>query len=178
MTATVRFTGIDRTHAVTVVTPSLSMYISAKVDYATRVLLALAEADGTPVRGEALATSQGLPVRFVENTLVDLKRAGLVTSHRGVDGGYRLGRAAREISVADIIRALEGPLAEVHGLRPDQRTYDGPAEHLQDVWVALRAAMRLVLESTTLDRILTGKLPSPVAKLIADPDAWVPRKLR
>ena len=153
------------------------MYISAKVDYATRVLLTLAASDA-PIRGEALAKEQSLPVRFVENTLVDLKRAGLVTSHRGVDGGYRLGRAAKDISVADIIRALEGPLAEVHGLRPDQRSYDGPAEHLQDVWVALRAAMRMVLESTTLDRILSGKLPPRVAKLVADPDAWQPRKLR
>jgi Rrf2 family protein len=154
------------------------MYISAKVDYATRVLLALAAEDGSPVRGEALAKAQGLPVRFVENTLVDLKRASLVTSHRGADGGYRLARAPKDISVADIIRALEGPLAEVHGLRPDQRSYEGPAEHLQDVWVGLRAAMRLVLESTTLDRILTGKLPPRVAKLVADPDAWEPRRLR
>lgn len=154
------------------------MYISAKVDYATRVLLALATEEGSPMRGEALATAQGLPVRFVENTLVDLKRAALVTSHRGADGGYRLARAPKDISVADVIRALEGPLAEVHGLRPDQRSYEGPAEHLQDVWVALRAAMRLVLESTTLDRILTGKLPTRVAKLIAEPDAWEPRKLR
>jgi Rrf2 family protein len=89
------------------------MYISAKVDYATRVLLALAAEDGSPVRGEALAKAQGLPVRFVENTLVDLKRASLVTSHRGADGGYRLARAPKDISVADIIRALEGPLAEL-----------------------------------------------------------------
>src|SRR3954468_17281837 len=154
------------------------MYISAKVDYATRALLLLAASDGKAIRGETLATAQGLPVRFVENTLVDLKRAGLVTSHRGADGGYRLARPAKQIAIADIIRALEGPLAEVHGLRPDQRSYEGPAEHLQDVWVALRAAMRLVLESTTLDRILTGKLPPRVAKMVADPDSWEPRKLR
>src|SRR3954453_6729733 len=153
------------------------MYISAKVDYATRVLLALAAEDGSPMRGEALATAQGLPVRFVENTLVDLKRAGLVTSHRGTDGGYRLGRAPKDISVADVIRALEGPLAEVHGLRPDQRSYEGPAEHLQDVWVALRASMRAVLETVTRDRVLSGKLPAGVAKLVSDPDSWEPRQL-
>jgi Rrf2 family protein len=153
------------------------MYISAKVDYATRVLLTLAASDGAAIRGEMLAKAQGLPVRFVENTLVDLKRAGLVTSHRGADGGYRLGRPAKEIAVADIIRALEGPLAEVHGLRPDQRSYEGPAEHLQDVWVALRAAMRDVLEAVTLDRVLSGKLPAPVAKLVANPDSWEPRPL-
>ena len=153
------------------------MYISAKVDYATRVLLTLAASDGAPMRGETLANEQQLPVRFVENTLVELRRAGLVTSQRGSDGGYRLGRPASEISIADIIRALEGPLAEVHGLRPDQRSYEGPAEHLQHVWIALRAAMRGVLETTTLDTVLSGTLPEPVAALVADPDAWAPRPL-
>lgn len=153
------------------------VYISARVDYATRVLLTLAASDGRPIRGETLATEQSLPVRMVENTLVDLRRAGLVTSQRGTDGGYRLAKPASSISIADIIRTLEGPLAEVHGLRPDQRSYDGPAEHLQDVWVALRAAMRSVLETVTLDKVLTGKLPPPVAKLIAEPDAWAPRPL-
>ena len=153
------------------------MYISAKVDYATRVLLTLAAGAGTPMRGESLAKEQDLPVRFVENTLVDLKRAGLVTSQRGVDGGYRLAKPASAIAIADIIRALEGPLAEVHGLRPDQRSYEGPAENLQDVWIALRAAMRDVLETVTLDKVLSGKLPARVAKLVADPDAWEPRPL-
>jgi Rrf2 family protein len=154
------------------------VYISAKVDYATRVLLTLAASDGAPIRGEALAREQGLPIRFVENTLVELRRAGLVTSHRGAEGGYRLGRPANQISVADIIRTLEGPLAEVHGLRPDQRSYEGPAEHLQDVWVALRAAMRSVLETVTLDQIVKNKLPARVAKLVSDPDSWVARPLR
>ena len=153
------------------------MYISAKVDYATRVLLTLAASDGTPMTGEALATEQAMPVRFVENTLVDLKRAGMVTSQRGTDGGYRLARPASAIAVADIIRALEGPLAEVHGLRPDQRSYEGTAENLQGVWIALRAAMRDVLETVTLDKVLSGRLPARVAKLVADPDAWEPRPL-
>jgi Rrf2 family protein len=153
------------------------VYISAKVDYATRVLLTLAASDGAPIRGETLANVQGMPVRFVENTLVDLRRAGLVTSHRGTEGGYKLAKPASAISIADIIRTLEGPLAEVHGLRPDQRSYDGAAEHRQDVWVALRAAMRSVLETVTLDRVLSGKLPPRVAKLIAEPDAWAPRPL-
>jgi Rrf2 family protein len=154
------------------------VYISAKVDYATRVLLTLAASNGAPIRGETLATEQGLPVRFVENTLVELRRAGLVTSHRGADGGYRLGRPASEISIADVIRTLEGPLAEVHGLRPDQRSYDGPAEHLQDVWVALRASMRAVLETVTLDQVVKNKLPARVAKMVSDPDSWVARPLR
>jgi len=153
------------------------VYISAKVDYATRVLLTLAASDGKPIRGETLAKEQDLPVRFIENTLVELRRAGLVTSQRGLEGGYRLARPPAEIAIADIIRALEGPLAEVHGLRPDQRSYEGAAEHLQDVWVALRASMRAVLETTTLDHVVKGKLPPRVAKLVSDPDAWAPRPL-
>ena len=154
------------------------MYISAKVDYATRVLLVLAAADpGTSIKGETLATGQGLPVKFVENTLVDLRRAGLVSSQRGPDGGYRLARPAKEIAVADVIRALEGPLAEVHGVRPEDTVYEGAAENLQEVWVAVRAALRLVLESTTLADVVDGRLPKQVAKLVADPDAWEPRPL-
>lgn len=154
------------------------MYISAKVDYATRVLLVLAAAPaGASIKGETLATGQGLPVKFVENTLVDLRRAGLVTSQRGPEGGYRLGRPATEIAVADVIRALEGPLAEVRGVRPEDTVYEGPAENLQEVWVAVRAALRLVLESVTLADVVSGRLPKPVADLVAAPDAWEPRPL-
>ncbi len=153
------------------------VYISAKVDYATRVLLALAAAPaGEPMKGEMLATAQGVPVKFVENTLVELRRAGIVSSQRGPEGGYRLARPADEIAVADIFRALEGPLAEVRGERPEDTVYDGPAEHLQEVWVAVRAALRLVLESVTLADILAGKLPRPVAELLAAPDAWERRR--
>ena len=155
------------------------MYISAKVDYATRVLLELVvEESDRPLPGAALADRQGVPVKFVENTLTDLRRAGIVTSQRGSEGGYRLARPAAEITLADIIRALEGPLAEVHGLRPDQRAYQGAAEHLQTVWVAVRAALRSVLETTTLADVASGRLPKDVAKLVADPDAWAPRPLR
>ena len=154
------------------------MYISAKVDYATRVLLVLAVAtDGRPIKGEALATQQNLPVKFVENTLVELRRAGLVASQRGPDGGYRLARPAGEIAVGDIIRALEGPLAEVHGVRPEAAVYEGAAANLQEVWVAVRAALRLVLDSVTLADIVEGRLPEQVAKLVAAPDAWEPRPL-
>lgn len=149
------------------------MYISAKVDYATRVLLALAAAPaGAPMKGEALATAQGVPVKFAENTLVELRRAGIVTSQRGPEGGYRLARPADEIAVADIFRVLEGPLADVRGERPEDMVYDGPAAHLPDVWVAVRAGLRLVLESVTLADILAGDLPPPVAELLATPDAW------
>lgn len=153
------------------------MYISAKVDYATRALLALAAAPaGSLNTGEALATAQGVPVKFVENTLVELRRAGIVASQRGPEGGYRLARPADEIAVADIFRALEGPLAEVRGERPEDTVYDGPAAHLQDVWVAVRAALRLVLETVTLADVLSGDLPPPVAELLT-PDAWERRTI-
>ncbi|MDP9440704.1 MAG: Rrf2 family transcriptional regulator [Actinomycetota bacterium] len=154
------------------------MYISAKVDYATRVLLALAAAPaGAPTKGEALATTQGVPVKFVENTLVELRRAGIVASQRGPEGGYRLARPADEIAVADIFRVLEGPLAEVRGERPEDMVYDGPAAQLPQVWVAVRAALRLVLESVTLADILGGKLPPAVDELLATPDAWTRRPI-
>ena len=149
------------------------MYISAKVDYGTRALIALAAAaEGTTVKGETLAAAQNLPVRFVENILVELRRAGLVHSQRGAEGGYRLAAPASEIFLADVFRALEGPLADVRGLRPEDARYEGPAEHLRDVWVAVRAALRLVLESVTLADVASGALPEPVTQLLADPQAW------
>ncbi len=154
------------------------VYISAKVDYAVRVLLALAAAPaGSTMKGELLAREQGLPVKFVENTLVELRRAGMVSSQRGSEGGYRLARPADEIAVADIFRVLEGPLAEVRGERPEDTVYDAPATHLPQVWVAVRSALRLVLESVTLADILRGTFPSPVADLLAPPDAWEPRPI-
>jgi Rrf2 family protein len=137
----------------------------------------LAASDGQPMTGEALATSQDLPVRFVENTLVDLRRIGLVTSQRGRDGGYRLARPAGEIAVADVVRGLEGPLAEVNGVRPEHSVYEGPAEHLRDVWVAVRAALRMVLEGVTLADIVDGRLPAPITKLLDQPGAWEGRPL-
>src|SRR5664280_2795850 len=124
-----------------------SMYISAKVDYAVRALCTLAAAD-TPLTSEALATSQGLPAKFLESILNDMRRAGLLTSQRGPDGGYRLARPAEEITVADVIRPLDGPLAEIRGLRPEAANYEGAAEHLQAVWVAVRASLRSVLDRT------------------------------
>lgn len=147
------------------------MYISAKVDYAIRALLALADAPG-PMTGDALAGSQGLPSKFLENTLVELRRAGIVTSQRGAQGGYQLAQAPEGIALADVFRALEGPLAEVRGKRPEDVTYQGPAAHLRDVWVAVRAALRTVLEAVTLADVLSGSLPPQVTALLATPDAW------
>ncbi len=125
------------------------MRVSAKVDYALRAMLELAAA-GALVKAEQLATAQGIPQKFLEGILLDLRHAELVTSRRGVDGGYALGRPAEQISLADVIRAVEGPIATVRGVRPDDVRYEGAAAALAGVWIDLRAAMRGVLEETTL----------------------------
>jgi Rrf2 family protein len=151
---------------------TLAMHIPAKVDYGIRALLALAAA-GTPQTAESLAGEQGLPPRFLGAILADLRRAGIVASQRGAEGGYRLARDPGAITIADVIRALDGPLAEVRGFRPEATSYDGAAEHLQQVWVAVRASLRDVLEKVTLTDVITGKMPSHVQKLVTDPDAWV-----
>lgn len=150
------------------------MHIPAKVDYGMRALLTLAERD-EPATADVLATAQGLPAKFLGAILNDLRRAGIVASQRGSDGGYRLARPATDVSVADVMRALDGPLAEVRGLRPEATTYSGAATHLQDVWVAVRASLRNVLERVTLDDVVHGRLPRAVARLTEDPDAWAPR---
>ena len=152
------------------------MHISAKAEYAMRALLTLAAADGGPMTAEQLATAQGLPVKFLENILVDLRRSGLVRSQRGNEGGYRLARPAKEITVAEVLRIVDGPLAEVRGERPGQSTYEGAAEHLQEVWIAARAALRSVFEHVSLADIASGKLPARIAKMAADPDAWTIRQ--
>jgi len=150
------------------------VHIPAKVDYGMRAVLALAE-KGDPATAEELAEDQGLPPKFLGAILNDLRRSGLVASRRGSEGGYRLARPADEITVADVMRALDGPLAEVRGLRPEATHYAGAAEHLQEVWVAVRAGLRQVLDKVTLDDIVRGKLPRSVARLIEDPEAWAPR---
>jgi Rrf2 family protein len=125
--------------------------VSAKVDYALRALLELAAAPPPgQVSADRLATAQGIPPKFLENILLELRRAEIVVSQRGVDGGYRLARPAEEISVADVIRALEGPIASVRGVRPEEIEYTGHARSLQPLWIELRASMRDVLEGTTL----------------------------
>ena len=138
-----------------------------------RALLTLAaDPENRSFTAERLASAQSLPVKFLENILVDLRRGGLVLSQRGSEGGYRLARPAGDITAADVLRLIDGPLAEVRGVRPEQSSYDGPAEHLQEVWVAARAALRSVLERVTLADIVNGKLPPRIAKMAADPDAW------
>jgi Rrf2 family protein len=149
--------------------------ISAKVDYGMRALLVLAGAS-EPMTADALATDQALPGKFLGVILNDLRRAGILVSHRGREAGYNLARPASEITAADVIRALEGPLAQVKGLRPEQATYQGAAQHLQDAWIAVRASLRAVLEHITIADIAKGELQPAVALLVADPDAWVARR--
>jgi len=152
------------------------LQVSAKTDYALRAAaeLARAAAEGTgPVKGESISETQGIPKKFMENILHDLKRSGIVRTRRGASGGYWLALPAEEISLADIIRAVEGPLANVRGEWPEAVEYSGAAEHLQEVWIAVRANLRAVLESVTLADLVEGDLPAPITELTRDPEAWV-----
>jgi Rrf2 family protein len=148
--------------------------ITAKADYAVRAALELAGSDGA-VKGDALARAQGIPLKFLENILIDLRHSGLVRSQRGPEGGYWLAKPPAEISVADVIRAVEGPLASVRGESPEELDYIGAAEQLQQVWVALRGNIRGVLETVTLDDIVRGRLPKKVLRLTEEPGAWARR---
>ena len=151
------------------------MRVSAKTDYALRAALELAAApDEKPVKGERIATAQAIPLRFLENILMQLRHAGLVESRRGADGGYRLARPAAEVTLADVIRAIDGPLAGVSGARPETLDFTGVAEPMRDVWIAVRASLRGVLEGVTLADVIAGGLPQHVRDLVADEDAWVP----
>jgi len=152
------------------------MRISAKADYAVRATIELAAAgEGATVKGERLADAQQIPLHFLENILGDLKQAGIVATRRGPEGGYRLARSPAEVSVADVIRAVEGPLASVRGDGPECLEYEGSAEPLQRVWIALRGNVRAVLETVSLADLVSGKLPRSVAQLARDPDAWARR---
>ena len=149
--------------------------ISARTEYAIRAMLALAKAsvEGSgPLSVDALATRQDLPRKFLEAIVSDLRRAGLVTSTRGSRGGYSLSRGPGDISIGDVFRAVDGPLAEVRGLRPHETRYEGVAEHLPTVWVAVRVSLRQVLDDTSLADVLTGELPDRVRAMAAAPDAW------
>jgi Rrf2 family protein len=151
------------------------MRISAKADYAVRAGVELAAAGDGPTKGDAIARAQAIPVKFLENILADLRHAGLVRSQRGVDGGYWLARPAAEITIADVIRAVEGPLASVRGRRPEEIRYDGSAGALVDVWIAVRASLRDVVEHVTLADVAAGNLPARVAELTREPGAWSAR---
>ena len=150
------------------------MRVSAKADYAIRAVVELAAAREVPVKGERIATAQGIPPNFLENILADLRNGGIVTSRRGAEGGYWLARPADEITLADVIRAVDGPLAAVRGVRSEQVSYEGSATSLRDVWVAVRASLRRVLERVTIADVVAGSLPRDVRDLVDDPDSWLP----
>lgn len=149
------------------------MQISARSDYAVRALCHLAVApDGTSVKSAEIARAQGIPGTFLEQILSQLRKAGVVESRRGPDGGHRLARPAYAVTVADVVRYMDGPLALVRGERPEALAYDGPAARLPDVWVAVRAGLRLVLEHTTIEAVVEGRLPEAVTSLSSDARSW------
>ena len=149
------------------------MRVSAKVDYAVRAAVELAAAESPPVKGEVISQAQEIPLKFLENILGELRHAGIVRSQRGTEGGYWLARPAEEISIADIIRAVEGPLASVRGESAEALNYQGTAAPLSKVWVAVRANLRAVLEDVTLADVATGELPDVIDEITSDPNAWL-----
>jgi Rrf2 family protein len=150
--------------------------ISAKADYAVRAAVELAAApDEKPVKAERIATAQGIPLNFLENILGELRHSGIVRSHRGAEGGFRLAKPAAEITIADIIRAVEGPLASVRGGPPEDSHYPGAAAELPRVWIAVRANLRSVVEHVTVADVASGSIPKSIDKLAEDPEAWVTR---
>jgi len=151
------------------------MRISAKVDYAVRAAIELAVAGERLTKAEAIARAQDIPPKFLENILGDLRQGGLVRSQRGTEGGYRLARPPEEITVADVIRVVEGPMASVRGGRPEDVEYAGHAEALRSVWIAVRSALRQVNEHVTLADLASGRLPREVEALTRVQDAWVTR---
>jgi Rrf2 family protein len=147
------------------------MRLSARVDYALRAMAELAVA-AAPRTVDQLAAAQRIPSKYLENILGELRRGGLLRSQRGPEGGHRLARPPTEISIADVIRALDGELANIRGNRPEELAYIGAAAPLQQVWIALRASERVILEGVTLAHIVSGEMPEQVAALAANPAAW------
>ena len=132
------------------------MRVSAKADYALRAAIELAAAGDGPVKGERIAHSQGIPLKFLENILVELKHAGLVQAQRGAEGGYTLSQPPRDVTIGQILRAVDGPLAGVRGLRPEETKYSGAAENLPNLWVAVRAAVREVVDEVSLAELISA----------------------
>jgi Rrf2 family protein len=152
------------------------MRISAKADYAVRAAVELAASAGErPVKAERIATAQEIPLNFLENILGELRHAGIVRSYRGAEGGFRLAKPASEIAIADVIRAVEGPLASVRGAPPEDSTYLGASEALPRVWIAVRANLRKVVEHVSVADVASGNLPKTIERLAEDPEAWVTR---
>jgi Rrf2 family protein len=151
------------------------MRVSAKADYALRALIEIAQgSDGRPISAEELGRLQEIPHGFLQAILADLRRAGIVVSQRGQSGGWRLAARPADVSVADVIRAVDGPLVSVYGLRPEAVSYNGSAEILQRVWIAARSSLREVFENVTLEALASRSLPEDIEKLTLDEDAWQP----
>ena len=148
------------------------MRIASRTDYALRAALELAAASGAALTTEELARLQGIPARYLGNILAEMRRADVVSARRGPEGGWTLGRPANAISLGQVIRAVGGALAQVGGSRPENLTYAGPAQHLQEVWVALRAAERSILDSVTLADVVANQLPARVQEFVDLPDSW------
>lgn len=148
------------------------MHISARADYAVRAAIHLASVSQGPTKGHAIAAAQGIPAKFLEAIMTSLKTGGVVRSQLGPSGGFWLSRPADSISVADVIRAVDGPLASVRGQRPEDVEYAGTAEPLKAVWLAVRSSLREVLEHVTLADLAQGTLPADVARRAAQPDVW------
>ena len=152
------------------------MRISAKADYAVRAAVELAAAgDERPIKAERIASAQGIPLNFLENIMGELRHAGIVRSQRGAEGGFRLAKAPGEITVADVIRAVEGPLASIRGGPPEDASYEGATASLPRVWIAVRASLRAVVEHVTLADVANGRIPTKIDRLADDPEAWVTR---
>jgi Rrf2 family protein len=149
--------------------------ISARGDYAVRATLELAASYPSTLSAQALADAQGLPRKFLEAVLADLRRSGVVHAVRGAEGGYVLSRPPKEVTIGQVLRAVDGPLAGVRGHRPEQTSYTGTAVHLPTLWVAVRAAVRSVVDEVSLAELATGDLPSRIHELTEAPDAWQPR---
>jgi Rrf2 family protein len=146
--------------------------VTAKADYAVRATLELARVEDGLVKGERIARAQSIPLKFLENILIDLRHAGIVHAQRGAEGGYRLARDPGDVTLGEVIRAVEGPLASVRGEPPEAVSYEGAAENLQTVWIAVRASLRTVLDDITLAEVVDGRLPQRVRRLTEQPDAW------
>jgi Rrf2 family protein len=151
------------------------MRISAKVDYAVRAAVELAARGDDPIKGDVIAEAQEIPLKFLENILGELKHVGIVNSRRGAHGGYWLNKPAEEVTLGDIVRAVEGPLASVRGESPEDLKYKGGAKPLQKVWIALRANLRAVMDEVTLADVVAGELPGEVRELSEPAEAWDPR---
>jgi Rrf2 family protein len=152
------------------------MRVTAKADYAVRATVELAAGSrDSPRKVDDVAKAQGIPLSFLENILTQLRSSGIVRSQRGPEGGYWLAHPPEEVTLAQVIRAVEGPLVGVRGQRPEEVEYEGSAKALQQVWVALRTNLRKVLEEVTIADVAAGKLPPQVIALTDEEDAWQTR---